>query len=86
MLEIVNTEDIGKLEILQQTEASQSVVEGKGIQEGIVGREKQFALVTKNAEGRHCYNKHDRATVEIRDEQDRECSTEVRTKDSQFEF
>ena len=39
MLEIVNTEDIGTLEILQQTEASQSIVEGKGIQEGTVGCE-----------------------------------------------
>ena len=33
MLDIIYTEDIGTLEILQQTEASQSVVEGKGIQE-----------------------------------------------------
>ena len=82
MLEIINTENIGTLEILQQTEASQSVVEGKGIQEGTVGCETQFALTTKSAEGKQCYNKHDRVTVEIRDEQGRECSTEVRIKNN----
>ena len=82
MLEIINTENIGTLEILQQTEASQSVVEGKGIQEGTVGCETQFSLTTKSAEGKQCYNKHDRVTVEIRDEQGREYATEVRIKNN----
>ena len=82
MLEIINTENIGTLEILQQTEASQSVVEGKGIQEGTVGCETQFYLTTKSAEGKQCCNKHDRVTVEIRDEQGRECSTEVLIKNN----
>ena len=78
MLETVNTEEIGTLEILQQTEASQSVAEGKGLEEGTVGVEVQFVLTTRNAEGEQCYNKHDRVTVEIRDKQGRECATEVR--------
>ena len=82
ILKIVNTEEIGTLEILQQTEASQSIVEGKGIQEGTAGCETQFFLATKTAEGRQCYNKHDRVTVEIRDEQGRECATEVRINDN----
>ena len=82
MLKTVNTEEIGALEILQQTEASQSVAEGKGIQEGTVGVEAQFVLTTKNAERGQCYNKHDRVTVEIRDEQGRECATEVRINDN----
>ena len=59
MLEIVNAEGIGTLKLLQQTEASQSVAEGKGLEEGTVGGEAQFVLTTKNAEGRQCYNKHD---------------------------
>ena len=79
---IVNTEEIGTLEILHETKASQSVVEGKGIQEGTVGVEAQVVLTTKNAVGRQCYNKHDRVTVEIRDEQGRECATEVRINDN----
>ena len=78
MLKAVNTEEVGTLKILQQSEASQSVAEGKGIEEGTVGVEAQFVLTTRNAEGRQCYNKHDRVTVEIRDEQGRECGTEVR--------
>jgi len=82
MLKTVNTEEIGTLEILQQTKASQSVAEGKGIQEGTVGVEAQFALTTKNTVGGQCYNKYDRVTVEISDEQGRECATEVRINDN----
>ena len=82
ILEAVNTEEIGILEILQQTKASQSVAEGKGLEEGIVGGEAQFVLTTRNAEGRQCYNKHDRVTVEIRDERARECAIEVRVNDN----
>ena len=82
MLKTVNKEELGTLQILQQTEASQFVAEGKGIEEGTVGVEAQFVLTTRNAEGRQCYNKHDRVTVEIRDEKRRECATEVRVNDN----
>ena len=82
MLKTVNTEEIGTLKILLETEASQSVAEGKGIHEGTVEAEAQFVLTTRNAEGEQCYNKHDRVTVEIRDEQGRECATEVRINDN----
>ena len=82
MLETVNTEEIGTLEILQQTKASQSVAEGKGLEEGMVGSEAQFVLKTRNVKERQCYNKHDRVTVEIRDEQGRECAAEVRINDN----
>ena len=37
MLKTVNTEEVGTLKILEQTEASRSVAEGKGIEEGTVG-------------------------------------------------
>ena len=82
MLEIVSAEDIGTLKLLQQTEASRSVAEGKGLEEGTVGGEAQFVLTTRNAEGRQCYNKRDHVMVEIRDEQGRECVTEVRINDN----
>ena len=59
MLKTVNTEEVGTLEILQQSEASQCVAEGKGIEEGTVGVEGEFVLTTRNAEGRQCYKKHD---------------------------
>ena len=83
MLKTVNTEEVGTLKTLQQTEASQSVAEGNGIKEGTVEVEAQFVLTTRNAEGRQCYNKHDHVTVEIRDEQGRGCATEVRINDNQ---
>jgi len=82
MLETVNAEEIGTLKLLQQTEASQSVAEGKGLEEGTVGGEEQFVVTTRNAEGEQCYSKHDRVTVEITDEQGRECATEVRINDN----
>jgi len=82
LLNIVNSEEIGSLEIQHQTKASQCIAGGKGLEEGTVGGEAQFALTTRNAQGRQCYNKHDSVTVEIRDEQGRECATEVRINDS----
>ena len=81
----VNTEEVGTLKILQETEASQSVAEGKGIKEGTVGAEAQFVLTTRNAEGRQCYNKDEvtvSVTVEIRDKHGREAATEVRINDN----
>jgi len=82
LLNIVNTEEVGSLEILQQTKASQCIAEGKGLEEGTLGSEAQFVLTTRNAQARQCYNKHDRVTVEIRNEQGRECATEVRINDN----
>ena len=82
LLTTVNDEEIGSLEILQQTKASQCIAEGKGLEEGTVGGEARFDLTTRNAQRRQCYCKHDRVTVEIRDEQGRECATEVRINDN----
>ena len=82
LLTTVNDEEIGSLEILHQAKASQCIAEGKGLEEGTVGDEAQFALTTRNAQGRQCYYKHDRVTVEIRDEQGRECATEVQINDN----
>jgi len=82
MVETVNAEKIGTLKLLSQTEASQSVAKGKGLEEGRVGVEAQFVLITRNAEGRQYYHEHDHVTVEIRDEQGRECATEVRINDN----
>ena len=89
LLNLVNTEEIGSLEILHQTKASQCIVEGKGLEEATVGAEAQFVLTTRNAQGRQCYNKHDRVTVEIRDEQGQECAMEVGindNKDGNYKF
>ena len=84
LLNLVNTEEIGSLENMHQTKASQCIAEGKGLEEGTVGDEAQFVLTTRNAQRRQCYNKHDdRVTVEIRDEQERECATEVRIHDNE---
>ena len=82
LLDTVNSEKIGFLEIPQQTKASQSITEGKGLNETFAGRETEFTLITKTAERKQCYNKRDRVTVEIRDERGRECGTEVRISDN----
>ena len=82
LLDTVNSEEIGILEIPHQTKASQSIAEGKGLNETFAGRETEFTLTTKTAEGRQCYNKRDCVTVEIRDQRGRECGTEVRISDN----
>ncbi|XP_078344141.1 E3 ubiquitin-protein ligase TRIM45-like isoform X2 [Oculina patagonica] len=82
LLDTVNIEEIGTLEIPIQTKASQSVALGKGLKEGTVGSEALFVLKTRSADGRECYSEHDRVTVEIRDEQGRECATEARINDN----
>ena len=89
LLNLVNTEEIGSLENLYQTKASQCIAEGKGLEEATVEAEAQFVLTTRNAQGKQCYNKRDTVTVEIRDEQGRECATEVRindNKDGSYKF
>ena len=81
LLDIVNGEEIGFLENSHQTKASEFIAEGNGLNEGTVGREAQFNLTTKSANKRQCYNKRDRVTVEMTDDQGRECVTEVRVED-----
>ena len=81
LLETVKTDDIGTLQILQPTTASHFICEGKGIEEGIVNREAQFTLTSRNGRGKQCYDKRDRVTVEIRDERGRECATKVGIND-----
>ena len=82
MLDVVSTEEVGTLQMPQQTIANQSVTEGKGLEDVIVNCEAQFFLTTKNAEGRQSYNERDNVTLEIRNEQGRECATEVRINDN----
>ena len=81
MLDIVNGEEIGVLEDFR-TNACESLAEGEGLKEGTVGRKAQFNLITRNAERKQGYNERDSVTVEIRDEQERDCVTEVRIGDN----
>ena len=81
LLETVKTDYIGTLQILQLTKASHVICEGKGIEEGMVNREAQFTLTSRNGRGKQCYNERDHVTVEIRDERGRECATEVGIND-----
>ena len=82
MLGVVNGEEIGFLEEPYRTKASESLVEGEGLKEGTVGSKAQFNLITRNAEGKQGYDKCDRVTVDIKDEQEREGVTQVRIDDN----
>ena len=82
MVDIINVEEIGFLEEPYQTQASESLAEGEGLKEGTVGRKAQFNLITRNAKRKQGYDERDRVTVEIMDEQERECVTEVRIDDN----
>ncbi|CAH3187255.1 unnamed protein product [Porites evermanni] len=81
MLDVINGEEIGSLEKPYQTNVGESLVEGKGLKEGTVGRKAQFNLITRNAERIQGYDERDRITVEIKDEQGQECVTQVKVED-----
>ena len=82
MLDIVNGEEIGVLEEAFRTKASESLAEGEGLKEGTVARKAQFNLITRNAVRKKVYNEEDRVTVEIKDEHEQECVTELRIDDN----
>ena len=75
--ETVRSHEIGTLKILQLTEASHFICEGKGIKEGIVNRKAQLNLTPRNIRGKQRYNERDH----VRDERARECATEVGIND-----
>ena len=82
MLDVFKGEELGFLEEGYRTKPSKSLVEGEGLKEGTVARKAQFNLITRNAERKQCHDERDRVTVEITDEQERECVTEVRIDDN----
>ena len=75
------SEEIGSLEILLPTKASESTAEGKGLREGTVGRVAQFNMTTRNANKKQRYDQRDNVKVEMRDEHGRECVTKVQIDD-----
>ena len=75
-------EEIGFLEILFPTKASESIAEGKGLREGTVGREAQFNLTTRNTNKKQCYDKRDNVKIEMRDKHGHECVTKVQIGDN----
>ena len=81
ILDVVNGEDIGSLEKLYRTKASESLAEGEGLKEGTVARKAQFNLITRNAERKQGYDGRDHVLVEIKDEQGQDCVTEVKVED-----
>ena len=82
MLSTINAEEIGMAKIAHQTKASQSVAEGKGLEEAITNRQAQFSLTTRDYKGRQCYNEGDHVTVEIIDKQGRDCATDLQITDN----
>ena len=86
MLSTLNAEEIGMIQIAHQTKARQSVAEGKGLEEAIANRQAHFSLTTRDYKGRQCYNEGDHVTVEIIDEQGRDCATELQIVDNKDGF
>ena len=77
-----NSEGVGSLkQIISQTKSSNSKAEGKGITEVTVGLEAQFVLTTRNAKNEQCCEQCDIVTVEIRNNDGRECATEAQVQD-----
>ena len=77
-----NDEGIGFIRTFSsRTKVDQSIAEGRGFTEAIVGIQANFVLTTRNAEGQQCYEKRDRVTVEIKTHKGHDCATEVRVQD-----
>ena len=83
-IDTVNGEELGFLctEEGYRKKPSKFLAEGKGLKEGTVGRKAQFNLITRNAVRKKVYNEEDRVTVEIKDEHEQECVTELRIDDN----
>ena len=78
-----NSEGVGFLkQIISQTKSSNSKAEGNGINDVTVGLEAQFVLTTRNVENEQCYEQYDIVTMEIRNDDDRECATEAQVQDN----
>ena len=76
-----NDEGIGCIRTFSnKTKVDQSIAEGKGLTEAIVGIQANFVLTTRNAEGQQCYEKRDRVTAEIKNHQGHDCAAEVRVQ------
>ena len=82
MHDIVNMEEIGFLKEANRTKPIESLAEGEGLKEGTVERKAQFNLITRNAEKKQLYDERNRVTIEIKNEQEQECVTEVRIDDN----
>ena len=86
VLDIINEDEIGSLEVpYLRTKAADSLAEGRGLIEGTIGRKAQFNLITRKSRNgvlRQEYDQSDRVTVEILNEQERECVTEVTIDDN----
>ena len=78
-----NSEGVGSLkQLISRTKSRNSKAEGKGITEVTVGLEAQFVLTTRNAENEQCYQQCDIVSVEITNDDGRECATEAQVQDN----
>ena len=68
--------------IRDRTKSRNSTAEGKGITEVSVGLKAQFALTNRNAANERCYEESDIVTVEIKNDDGRECATEAQVQDN----
>ena len=78
-----NSEGVGSLkQIISKTKSSNSKAEGEGIIDVTVGLEAQFVLRTRKTDNEQCYEQCDIVTVEIRNNDGRECATEAQVQDN----
>ena len=67
------------------TDPLQSVAEGKGLQEGEVGRKAEFKITIKNVDGDHCSNEEDQLHVKVKSPSGEELKhVIVRCKDGEY--
>ncbi|XP_027048567.1 E3 ubiquitin-protein ligase TRIM71-like [Pocillopora damicornis] len=75
------TDRIGFVKVLP-TSPTESSASGKGISKPTIGLEANIMLTTRNAKGEQCYEERDYVTVEIKNQEGRDCATETRVLDN----
>ena len=78
LFDLVSAEQIGSL----KTRAQLSSADGKGISEAIVGLEAQLVVTTRNKKCQQCYDNNDCVTLEVRNREGDNCTTEVQVQDN----
>ena len=81
LIDQVNSDGVGSF-FLSKTKSNNSGAVGKGLTDVTVGLKAQFALTTRSAENKRCYEQFTSVSMEMRNDQGHDCATGVQVQDN----